>query len=388
MGGVSMYFIGTGHDRSETVDSKGAKAQLFPWFHDNLDEGVVNREKFLFDGPGSGGLTNSKVNFWKKYRGVALGEGWKKNRDRAIQALSEYGGSRICVNLVGHSRGAVTCHMLAHAIKREYKGMIVRIFAVDPVPGGETDFGAQAEIIPSNVSEYVQILMENDSSMGFGVMGPKRLHFESSKTQRRKLAMPGKHGDCIKIPTQAYPASIITVGLLAPWLQDGQVRSSNIVPQAAQVEAYAAVWLKYRKNGNKPTASSLGVTGRVKRAGQGLLGVVGNAAGAVVLTSPTLLGAAIASPIASNASSYWANDRSQDVPNSMRSHRFYLNSHHKSLVKLQTEFREWLHFPLSENSKRRLKASLPYTYQVLDHLGYMAPEQGRQEVINMLTELR
>jgi hypothetical protein len=191
MGGVSMYFIGTGHDRSETVDSKGAKAQLFPWFHDNLDEGVVNREKFLFDGPGSGGLTNSKVNFWKKYRGVALGEGWKKNRDRAIQALSEYGGSRICVNLVGHSRGAVTCHMLAHAIKREYKGMIVRIFAVDPVPGGETDFGAQAEIIPSNVSEYVQILMENDSSMGFGVMGPKRLHFESSKTQRRKYCAAG-----------------------------------------------------------------------------------------------------------------------------------------------------------------------------------------------------
>ena len=390
MGGVSMYFIGTGHDRSETANSKGAKAQLFPWFHDNIDDGFVNREKFVFDGPGSTALHKSKLNFWKLGRGAAFGEGWKRNRDRAIRVLSEYGGSNTCVNLVGHSRGAVTCHMLAHAIKRTYRSFNVRIFAVDPVPGGETDFGAEAEVIPNNVSEYVQILMENDSNMNFGVMGPNRLHFQNSNTRYRTLAMPGKHGDCIKIPTQAYPASIVTTNVLAPWLEDGQVRVSLSASHSASVEAYAAIWLKYRKkSGKKTTASSLGVTGRMGRFVQGSTqGVLQNAVGAVVLTSPTLLGAAIASPIASNVSSYWANDRSQDVPNSMRSNKFYLNSHHKSLVKLQPEFRAWLSCPNGRGTASRLRAALPYTYEVLDQIGYMNNGvTSLQEVSNMIGEL-
>ena len=187
-----MYFIGTGHDKNETSTSHGAKTQLFPCIYD-FDGGIPGQTKFLFDGPGSKLMSRHG-----RDGGTFFGDGWRANIDQGIKALQRHAtGANTRVSLVGHSRGAVTCNMMAHAIK-EISKLSVFIFAIDPVPGGETDFtvwnpfsylsGASASSIPDNVHDYTSILMQNDSKPMFGVLGPKRL---STHCRHQYLSMPG-----------------------------------------------------------------------------------------------------------------------------------------------------------------------------------------------------
>ena len=80
---------------------------------------------------------------------------------------------------MGHSRGAVTCIMLAHAMAATavLRAIRVNIFAIDPVPGGYSDFsfGAGSPFeIPSNVREYTSILMENAGDPFFACLSEGR----------------------------------------------------------------------------------------------------------------------------------------------------------------------------------------------------------------------
>jgi hypothetical protein len=384
MPGISMYFMGTGKDRSQSD-------QLFPLFHDTFDPGTPGESKFLFDGPGSQGRDGSAWNplNWKsRLLGTSHGESWRTNvRDALKQLEARYRGSgREIVNLIGHSRGAVTCHMTAHVLARRFPGWTVRIFAIDPVPGGEFDFstinpfdglkltGIRPEVIPENVSEYVQILMENDANPMFGVIGPNQLSF-AGRTHARKLAMPGKHGDCVKSSFNAYPASRIAAGVLSGWLIDGRVQAGYTLRSPAFAEAYAQLWLQKRValGQGKWTASK---TSGVKRAGMTAATVVGGAAVGGVLLSPTLISTAIGAPIMSMTSSYWKNDRSADVPNSQRGDPLYLNSHHKSALMLCPAFVAVLAALSQQNAHRvgvamrQLSEELPDTYEVLSILGY------------------
>lgn len=76
------------------------------------------------------------------------------------------------INMIGWSRGAVTCIMLAHYLQEKniVKQSIVNIFAIDPVPGGEhfdkNDLGdiglkGTAKELPTIVKKYSSIIMMN-----------------------------------------------------------------------------------------------------------------------------------------------------------------------------------------------------------------------------------
>lgn len=392
---ISMYFIGTGHDQNETSTSHGDKAQLFPCIYD-FDGGIPERTKFLFDGPGSKAMKRHG-----RLGGTAFGDGWRANIERGIDALKSYDtGANTRVSLVGHSRGAVTCHMMAHAIKKKFPNYRVFIFAIDPVPGGETDFtvwnpfsylsGASASSIPDNVHDYTSILMQNDSKPCFGVLGPKRL---STHCRHQYLSMPGAHGDCVKIPTENYPASLISAGLLIPWLASRGINIGWQVPEDCLVECYALVHEQATAKGYLQASKGKfsGVKGKFKAV---TAGVVGGAVGGVLSglytaagtvgvgqipnVNPTVglraMGTSLAAPFLLPTSSYWQNNRAADVPNSQRGHPLYLNRHHESLLKLNPAFRAWTVRPWEPDKVNMLRSTLPRTYNVLERLGMI--EQG------------
>ena len=390
---ISMYFIGTGHDKNETSTSHGAKAQLFPCIYD-FDGGIPGQTKFLFDGPGSKLMSQHG-----RDSGTIFGDGWRANIDQGINALQRHAtGANTRVSLVGHSRGAVTCHMMAHAIKKKFPNYRVFIFAIDPVPGGETDFtvwnpfhylrGASASSIPDNVYDYTSILMQNDTKPMFGVLGPKRL---STHCRHQYLSMPGAHGDCVKIPTENYPASLISAGLIIPWLTSQGINIGWQVPDDCLVECYALVHEQATEKGYLQASKGhfSGVTGKVKAVVGGIVGApVGVALGGLhtvgsALTlgqhsrlSPTVgvrgIGTSLAAPFLLPTSSYWQNNRAADVPNSQRGHPLYLNRHHESLLKLNPAFQAWATHPYDVRDVERLRATLPRTYNVLDRLGMIA----------------
>jgi hypothetical protein len=96
------------------------------------------------------------------------------------------------VNLIGWSRGAVTCIMIANAIAADpdLKHVQVRIFAVDPVPGGTNQeiYGSMTKL-PKCVTTYFGVYARDEVSRGFSPVIPKVTKYTSVTL----LAMPGMH---------------------------------------------------------------------------------------------------------------------------------------------------------------------------------------------------
>lgn len=78
------------------------------------------------------------------------------------------------VNLVGWSRGGISCHMLANAMLNDsaLKTVPVNIFAVDPVPG-LLNFQDSRVKLGSNVKEYVAFYARDERSLGFACVVPE-----------------------------------------------------------------------------------------------------------------------------------------------------------------------------------------------------------------------
>lgn len=69
------------------------------------------------------------------------------------------------VNLLGWSRGGISCHMLANAMSRDaaLKHIPVNIFAIDPVPG-IGNFQENRVKLESNVKEYIAFYARDERS--------------------------------------------------------------------------------------------------------------------------------------------------------------------------------------------------------------------------------
>ena len=98
------------------------------------------------------------------------------------------------VNVIGWSRGGVTCHMFANALAqtRGWSHIPVNIFACDPVPGAG-NFDTHRIRLGSNVANYVAIYASDERSMGFAPVLPSL----SSKTEYFITTMPGRHGTLV-----------------------------------------------------------------------------------------------------------------------------------------------------------------------------------------------
>ncbi|HEY4219102.1 MAG TPA: hypothetical protein VGM67_18295 [Gemmatimonadaceae bacterium] len=174
----------------------------------------------LIDGPGSGNYQSKmlwvKPGDYSDAHGIATGAGMDENVKHAIAVLKNEPGHRTlgvtpqmlqqqiikmrrkkvvptAVNLIGWSRGAVTCIMIANAIAADkaLEGVSVRIFAVDPVPGGvNQSFYSSMTQLPKCVTEYYGVYARDEVSRGFSPVIPKKM---STHTAIWLLPLPGMH---------------------------------------------------------------------------------------------------------------------------------------------------------------------------------------------------
>jgi hypothetical protein len=98
------------------------------------------------------------------------------------------------VNLVGWSRGGISCHMLANAMQADpdLKHIAVNIFAIDPVPG-LLNFQQHRVVLGPNVKQYIGFYARDERSRGFACVAPKT----APGTSVHIYPMAGRHATLV-----------------------------------------------------------------------------------------------------------------------------------------------------------------------------------------------
>jgi hypothetical protein len=182
-----------------------------------LQEDTFNGGKLLLHGVGSlndptanrvlrtgDGLQGSSGSSWAAGRVLNMldGNGIGRNIEKAITFLEYMVDNRQrprCINMVGWSRGGVTCVRLAQALYENSKlrDIEVNIFAGDPVPGaGRHNTWALSKkyAITPNVKKYLQVMAMHVSGLTGLLFKP--LHpavVDAGRTSIGVLPMPGTH---------------------------------------------------------------------------------------------------------------------------------------------------------------------------------------------------
>ena len=327
----NVYCLGTGHSSNQAE-------RLLPDIFRTYDRSPADRKQ-LMEGLGTSAFVqtvrdanNGEAPRGLKEMGTLSGTGWGNVVMQVMAGLRVAHATQpiSMVNLVGHSRGAVTCHMIAHAIAHAMPGVRCNIFAIDPVPGGVFDFspwwelsaadrgrlgldGKTPEFLPNNVNTHFSILMEKDTNPCFGVLGPGKLR-GGDNTVFGYLPMYGKHGCCVKSDLVNVPASRIALSILLEHLSSWDVfvdETKRLTPYQ-YAEAYAQVYLNAINEGDNPKS---------------VANYSGTKVAGIVLAS-VLTGGLVGLMYGSG---YWRNRRASDIPNDFRQNPYYLNTHHRDM---------------------------------------------------------
>lgn len=128
--------------------------------------------------------------FWRKYNYGDRSITQQKLQEQIIKTFRKDGVIPTQVNLVGWSRGGISCHMLANAMFKDsaLKNIPVNIFAIDPVPG-IGNFQEHRVKLNSNVKEYVGFYARDERSKGFSCVVPQT----ATGTRTHIFPIPGRH---------------------------------------------------------------------------------------------------------------------------------------------------------------------------------------------------
>src|SRR5579872_1032499 len=162
----------------------------------------VSRGESRYRPNGHGFLRTVFSDTSKKHAGIT-GNGWDDNIRHAIATLADrFPDLTATVNMIGWSRGAVTCLRLANWMK-EFLGSnwIVNIFAIDPVAG--IDAGTRLRDtyeIPDIVREYVGVLAMDEARGDFRPQDLSRIKvLDPSRTTVSFLPFPGVHNTVVLV---------------------------------------------------------------------------------------------------------------------------------------------------------------------------------------------
>ena len=186
----SVFNIGTGHTQKERNNTmKALYDEAYP-------------PKYINDGPP--GLN-----------GIAMGWGMNTMRDLTMKEIRKAKPDR--VNLAGHSRGAILCHMLAHAIltDKSMPNTEVTLCLIDPVHMSWIPHTGSEDLLHTDrLLAYQAIIMENENTNLPGGPDGKFYPFKfvelekEDDTQHEKGAkkvyyinMPGTHGSATQVLT-------------------------------------------------------------------------------------------------------------------------------------------------------------------------------------------
>ena len=141
-------------------------------------------------------------------RGVksATGGGVQENVDNTVElirALNLANNKPDAINMIGWSRGAVTCIRIAWKLYQSEDSILrsipINIFAVDPVAGAGHTNEVDANTVTPNVRNYFATLATGEKRRFFKPIAGNRLNVQSPAVTRSwVLPMPGHHSDTAK----------------------------------------------------------------------------------------------------------------------------------------------------------------------------------------------
>ncbi|MEM6613526.1 MAG: hypothetical protein AAF652_14950, partial [Cyanobacteria bacterium P01_C01_bin.72] len=251
----TVFFCGTGSNSFDVKHPSYPMGELVSTLASH-HEGKEFVDWIIIDGPGSGNLQEDdkwvKPGNYSQPRGAAFGSGWEENVAHAIAIIKgnsdwkrvrltkkewtklkeanvgigdwewsrriyDYPGRRITpqdlqmqkvkllrprelpefVNIVGWSRGGISCHMLANAMFNDpvLKNIPVKILTFDPVPG-PGNFQEHRTTLKRNVREYIGIYARDERSLGFTPCVPQF----AQRTQVKILPILGRHATLVGNP--------------------------------------------------------------------------------------------------------------------------------------------------------------------------------------------
>jgi len=149
---------------------------------------------------------------WFGQRGGQIsGSGWNDNVYKAVWMLThlmfgEENQAIDTVNIVGWSRGAVTCLKQAYLLAEVLPQLKVNILAFDPVPGQDPNKHEEdTRTITKNIQTYWGILALNERRMNFRCVDPGVIDNQSPNAWVEHLPMPGNHSDVVRPHENAQP---------------------------------------------------------------------------------------------------------------------------------------------------------------------------------------
>lgn len=131
--------------------------------------------------------------------GLISGSGWDDNVMHAIAAFAEVSPEPPTINMIGWSRGAVTCTKLAFKLSEIYPQIAVNIFAVDPVAGIGNKSDEDCSVVRENVKNYLAVLSMHETRGFFKPQDLKRVTFTSAHTNAMFLPFPGNHSGQVNL---------------------------------------------------------------------------------------------------------------------------------------------------------------------------------------------
>ncbi|EEG85772.1 MULTISPECIES: hypothetical protein [Proteus] len=254
---LTVYLCGTGSNSFDNNNPIFWQGELVSTLAQN-NQGREFAQWFIVDGPGSGNLQEDDLWVespnYSDIKGSLFGSGWEENVNHALclmkghfdwqrEKLTEqqynqlkkagipiedvkvtgsflwrkydYGDRHVTqqqlqqqiirifrkdgiiptqVNLVGWSRGGITCHMLANAMLADpqLKDIPVNIFAIDPVPG-PLNFQPEKVSLGKNVKEYVGFYARDERSKGFTCVIPTVV----ADTKMHIFPISGRHATLV-----------------------------------------------------------------------------------------------------------------------------------------------------------------------------------------------
>ena len=342
----TVYNCGTGFNRERTDELIGYLGSITAGMQAKPNSVTPQDKWMICDGPGSspsGNNSDSRTpgsGLFKKLRGNLTGHGWEHNVDDAMTIIKFiHASSPISVlNMAGWSRGAVTCHMLAHALASEPKtqNITVNIFAADPVagPGNRTD--PRKNTLPGNVDSYFAIVAENENRKIMKPVNVGRIESDSHGLGQKVkvITVPGEHNSGVLNGT---PLGKLVWFLAHKFLskRGTELNGGLNLSHVDVCECYAGIrmYMSDFRNMHGSTGSQLGRTDR-------------------------------------------------NVPNNFAQHHFWVNDHHVSqFAKAFPVMAPMITNPnlLSnggfalQQELQRMKSAAPWTYTVLVKCGLVQP---------------
>ena len=256
----SIYNCGTSHNRQNLDETVADLARR--------TAGSENRDWMINDGPGSfshkvgkgasaaarglagqantpgtrDAITGLKQGSWFAVsRGVTDGYGWEHNVDHTMAVLRATVDLPGTINMVGWSRGAITCFMIAHALFEEPRtsGIDVNVFAYDPVPGPGNFDDPNKVTLPANVKRYSAVVQQDERRKIFRpvLINPD----EARGCKTRFYYMPGGHSTAVF--RTKNEVGLISAYLAHRFLEKHGTRLQNPIQLSARdlCELYAKV---------------------------------------------------------------------------------------------------------------------------------------------------